>query len=364
MTTPMFTPDGRLLQVEYAGQATTHSFPLIAITLQTENDENEEDVMIVATLLSSPRAEREEPNGNIYTEDDKSKNQSKQITRAQRRIINIPIGPPKITEGNNSNSGGLIMGVSGVLSDNVALLKQVQNHMESWYRQYGMHKPHSSTSETTSNMDTSNGNSATSAALRIANTIGDACQQNSFGGGIRPFGASTLICAMESKCTPSKSSRWVMYTTYPSGSILKHSPNENRHSDNSSMNIVVVGGETTLQQTLQNQIETNVQTLSSESNISISSLAKAIIVTLCDQYEKQMDDKVYLTKKKDVNCESTNTSLENINSMLRKLRSNQNIPFMEIAIVSPHSGVQDLEQSDIHDIIDLILDSSSSTLEG
>ena len=60
--------------------------------------------------------------------------------------------------------------------------------------------------------------------------IADKCQQHSFGGGIRPFGAEIVVCGMDYN-------RVVVYVTQPSGSIVECS------SASNGVGVHIVGGE-------------------------------------------------------------------------------------------------------------------------
>ncbi len=89
MTTPMFTPDGRLLQCEYASRAATWSSPLVVL--------KGTDFTILVTAKSS--------------------------TRAQDRLILL--------------QDSHIVAMSGVLSDSLSLLSHLQKEMEHEQRLYG-----------------------------------------------------------------------------------------------------------------------------------------------------------------------------------------------------------------------------------
>lgn len=61
---------------------------------------------------------------------------------------------------------------------NIKLLKEVQTHMESLYRQHGTHKPYFSTTESLSNtIANSISNSVASTSSRISKILGSICQK-------------------------------------------------------------------------------------------------------------------------------------------------------------------------------------------
>lgn len=139
----MFTPDGRLLQCEYASRAAIWSSPLVVF--------KGTDFTILVTTKSS--------------------------TRAQDRLILLP--------------DSHIVAMSGVLSDSLSLLSQLQKEMEHEQRLYGR--------------------AATLSALKIATILGNECQLHAFGGGIRPYGSNMVVCGVNER----------VYQTDSSGAVLQ-----------------------------------------------------------------------------------------------------------------------------------------------
>lgn len=140
MTTPQFTPDGRLLQVEYASRAADHSSCLLVHRV------GDSAVMLcVGSSSSSPRM--------------------------------VPF------------HNYAILGLTGILSDNVALLQHVYEQDDLWKRQVG----------------------STLTALQVATHVAEVCQQHAFGGGLRPFGATMVVVGLDG----------TMYQMDPSGSVVE-----------------------------------------------------------------------------------------------------------------------------------------------
>lgn len=136
LTTPMFTPDGRLLQVEYAGRASDWSSPMVVLKC------NDDTTILMTCRRSVSRG-------------------------AQDRIV--------VLEGGGIDDGNaIVVGMNGVLADSLNLLSQVQRETEKELRLYGK--------------------AATLSSLQLANILGNACQSHAFGGGIRPYGSNMIVC--------------------------------------------------------------------------------------------------------------------------------------------------------------------------
>jgi hypothetical protein len=196
LTTPMFTPDGRLLQVEYAEQASlSWSSPLIAIlvppsthtssTINCNENVNVNDPggIVLACLTNAPNKNidgtgtaspssrdlddneddaQEESSSNadkansISNANTKSKSATCTPTRQQKRIVELRLDHPTLlTERQDGDTDGsvtgtstqhqhhppssrsIMVGLSGILADNLALLRHAQSHVDSWHQSYG-----------------------------------------------------------------------------------------------------------------------------------------------------------------------------------------------------------------------------------
>jgi len=129
-----FTPDGRLLQVEYASRSVSLSSPIVVW-------KKSEDTTVVATMSSSG---------------------------FQERLVIVPLHPLRsvltTTASMKSRHEVALVGLSGVLSDSVSLLDYA-----------------------TSNL----GSMAT--PRYFARLAADRQQQHAFGGGIRPYGTTLTV---------------------------------------------------------------------------------------------------------------------------------------------------------------------------
>lgn len=188
MTGAQFTPDGRLLQVEYASAAADHSSPIVAVPITP-------DLCLICTTNRQ----------GVFTE----------------RLILVPTGSLAMTTTQRQeNEKMVVLALSGILADNMALLETVQ---EKRLEQLQLYETPLSTQQ-------------------VAQTIADECQKKAFGGGIRPFGATLLVCGTDR-----------MYQTDPSGAMLETSY-ENLLQEESSRKSVVVGGTANSARALERQI--------------------------------------------------------------------------------------------------------------
>ena len=219
LTTPRFTPDGRLMQVEYASSAPDLSSPLIALPIPLGDVPG---AILEADGISRTRGEcrligKERATGEcevavilaaIVGAGGEITRGEQARRRGQSRIVALQTGPPPSTR--SSPSSHIVLGLSGVLSDSVSLLKTGRNHISSYGRMYGLHRLHPTTVSFVNKKDThtnlphmmlSSPSEASSpeVARRVARLIADECQMRSFGGGIRPYGSSVLVCGVDSR---------------------------------------------------------------------------------------------------------------------------------------------------------------------
>jgi len=280
-TTPQFTPDGLLKQVEYASEAPSNSMPMLIIPLMIADDSNngsQKCAIIIATASYPPSSSDHQINGS---------------KRGQSRIIEIPIAPPCPTTDTSLVTSSVIVGINGILSDNVSLIETARSHLQSWQKDYGIHRLHqrnaasgrgntmSLLSNTASPFE-----SATSSASRIAHVIADECQLHSFGGGVRPFGASVVVCGFDED-------KMIVCVTNPSGAVESYNYHCTNEKD-SIADLIVVGGKrtsnTAVRQRLLAQLGT-VQEMSitySYQTVVRDSL-KAAILELLHENSKQND---------------------------------------------------------------------------
>ena len=225
LTTPQFTPDGRLLQVEYASAASEHSSPLVALTLplpleeglkKEENQETgtvllskqqefEQALVLISVKQSSTKSSTMEDESNGSHENtnlDPTRTGSSTfpiMTACHNRLVIIPSSHNDFSnnEIRYNNNRDVVVAMSGVLADCVALLQKVWDQVSKHYQLYQTHL----------------------SCVQVAQVLADACQVHSFGGGIRPYGSTMLVCGMNDAERPANVQHTLMQTD-PSGGIV------------------------------------------------------------------------------------------------------------------------------------------------
>ena len=211
-TTPQFTPDGRLLQVEYASSAADQSAPLVVLEFLG----NDNEAYPCTVLITVP----------------------KQPLSPQNRIV--------IIETNNesfSQKSTYCLAMSGILSDSLALLQAGMKSASEHSLQY----------QEVLDMES------------FVQVLADECQSRVFAGGLRPYGSTLLLCGYEEEHPEEKKSetfRSLVYQTDPSGGILQHKSDDssslpkkkNKNSVKSEVRCIV-GGSPGLQRQLHKQIQ-------------------------------------------------------------------------------------------------------------
>lgn len=200
---PTFTPDGRILQVEYASAAAELSLPIVALQVDKET-------LVLLTLKNS--------------------------RTPQNRIILLP---PLGVQGDNDGVPYPIVGVamSGVLADSIALIQV--GLKEASKRLQQLHTPIT--------------------VLQLATAMANACQSHCFGGGIRPYGCTLLTCGFNTL------GDLVLYQTDPSGALLEVRDNDpSRGASSSSSGPFLrwmTGGSTTVQRKIRKRLESSLHKL-------------------------------------------------------------------------------------------------------
>jgi hypothetical protein len=184
LTTPQYTPDGRLLQVEYALNACRRpeSSPIVSVGLCTpekifyrrrkllqQEDQNNDDhvseelgqggdsLLIMATISSPPPSssvdDSQVSNDELHSKYESDKEQpiiessntslsSTNNLRTQRRIIEIPLSTSFQTQHTTTTTAEstILIGLSGILADATSLLQIAYSILEEEQISYGWHR--------------------------------------------------------------------------------------------------------------------------------------------------------------------------------------------------------------------------------
>jgi 20S proteasome alpha/beta subunit len=198
LSTPVFTPDGLLKQVEYASLSSSHSTPIVLLSSHCIKGCNQGTFLVIATSKENASEKRNQEMMSKRSQNAATRSYTQQ---GQSRIIQIPI--------QDMSDSSIVVGVSGILPDAVSLVQSGRDLIHSLQSAYGM-----------KSMD------PLSCAREVAECIADKCEQHALGGGMRPYGAEVFVCAIKNT-NDSVSSKWdvhdgIVYITQPSGGLFVH----------------------------------------------------------------------------------------------------------------------------------------------
>lgn len=234
LSTPMFTPDGLLKQVEYASLSPSHSNPIILLSSQYTKGSQQGMFLVIATSKDSASERRQqEMMGSTRSQNAEERSYMEQ---GQSRIIQIPI--------RDMSDSCIFVGVSGILPDAVSLVQSGRDLIHSLQSAYGM-----------KSMD------PISCAREVAECIADKCEEHALGGGMRPYGAEVFVCAIrDRKDAPCHcdGNDGIVYITQPSGGLFEH---RFRTSDGIANSVLVLGGNEKIKSDLRDNIENELKLL-------------------------------------------------------------------------------------------------------
>jgi 20S proteasome alpha/beta subunit len=304
LTTPLLTPDGRILQVEYASMAPSHSSPLVAIQTGTH--------MILATLQRKPFG---------------------------GRIVTLPTGV------SSSSGSTVVVGVSGILSDGMSLVQEGRQALVSQYCTYG---------------ESSSCGGGESVSKRVAQAMGNACQGRAMGGGLRAYGASLLVVGSTSTHS-STDSCFTISLVHPSGAVTSSFPDDDRVLPNiTSPKMWMVGGDKGTQTKLKQQLNELLHLGNNNSEhgndndtdeTTVAFTMKRMVQALIRQYQQDDD-----------NNNGKNDDDEN-NEMEEDLRpqSRRQHPVLEMVVLRPNGKVHRLTKSQANILVQSAMESLSSS---
>lgn len=251
LSTPVFTPDGLLKQVEYASLSPSHSSPIVLLSSHYTNDGKQGTFLVIATSKDTAIEKRQQERmGNLP----RNTEARSYMQQGQSRIIQIPI--------RDVSDSCIVIGVSGVLPDAVSLVQSGRDLIHSLQSAYGM-----------KSMD------PISCAREVAECIADKCEEHALGGGMRPYGAEVFVCAIRDR----KDASWhcddndgIVYITQPSGALFEH---RFKVSGDIANSVLVVGGDERIKSDLRHNIENELNALE-EKNLKDSNSNHTLTTTL------------------------------------------------------------------------------------
>jgi 20S proteasome alpha/beta subunit len=131
----IFNLDGRVLQVEYASAAASHSSCVVVAPIPNDNSDDNDNTVIILT--------------------------TRPVRTVQERLVVL-------------TDSHTVVALSGILTDSLALLQKVQDETLNNRRWYGRGL----------------------ACHQVSETIRSACQRHAFGGGLRPYGSTIVVCGV------------------------------------------------------------------------------------------------------------------------------------------------------------------------
>lgn len=345
-TTPIFTPDGRVMQTEYASLAPEHSSPLIALPVPLphvgEGDNRGSCAIVMASLSTQP------PRGGVG-----------RGRRGQSRLVELPLGPAGAVIGSSPFSpASVVLGLSGVLSDSVSLLAEARDHVASWDRSY------EAAAASSFRMGRGAGRPPDPAgvARRVAHCLGDACQNRSFGGGIRPYGSCIVCCGVSGAGGFGGSAS--LCVTDPSGAVSVRTVDGGEKAEEGTASVVppvVVGGDATARGRVASRVRqllgdagcTNMDSKGqvgdsrskSSAEDTIRRAAVATVRALVEEHGRRTaSDKEHASGKKSVQTHRR-VQVENDNE---KDKNEENYgSLLEVVIITPWYGVHRLRDEHV-----------------
>lgn len=280
LTTPQFTPDGRLLQVEYATKACLKDDSNPIVSFGVNLPDSSDTMLIMATISEPPPFSTslstiEKKQHRRDTMDEKLDQQDEDEyclpkvmnQRAQFRIIEVPLSVyySSSLQYQHRTTSTILVGLSGLISDATTLLHTIYSHLEEEQRMFGWHRlgfspvgiiaVDENNSSTVPKLPSSKRchpifTQPSETVFRLTQVISDKCQKHAFGGGLRPLGASLLLAGVDvpnlamgsNSNRKMHGARMAMCETHPNGGWRKNVYNKRNGVDNAAHQVMVTGG--------------------------------------------------------------------------------------------------------------------------
>ncbi|KAG7349537.1 proteasome endopeptidase complex subunit alpha [Nitzschia inconspicua] len=274
-TSQQFTPDGRLIQVEYASKAVEFSSPVVVVECLGDDEEsnNSNSPYPCLILVTIP----------------------KQANAPQQRMVILNDDP----DDQSSSLPSYVVVLSGVLSDSLALLqaalKQQADHQRTYHKSFRIDQ--------------------------MANILGEECHGRVWKGGIRPYGSTLVLCGYEDTYPDGKNNagtmedegitsfpqsyRSLIYQTDPSGAVRQYSTGptvDNINSNKASLSSrlgkkkkaavqshvrCIVGGSSALQRQLEKRLQQGLSKLEKQESTTLAQRIATIAQILNTETNKE-----------------------------------------------------------------------------
>ncbi|KAL3778770.1 hypothetical protein ACHAWO_008386 [Cyclotella atomus] len=342
LTTPQFTPDGRLLQVEYATNACVRegSNPILTVGFG-----DGDDTLIVMATVSSDASSDVLDGTDVDGRVPKPINQ-----RTQYRIVEVPISAAYTNLIDSTNdlsaitTSTILIGLTGHLSDANALLQTIYSQLEEEQSVFGWHRLSiSPAGQDATDSGATFHSTTTETALRLSRAAADQCQKHAFGGGLRPIGASLLLCAVDMQ---RRHGRIAMCKTDPSGS-LDSMVYGIKTDERVVPQVMISGGSSKSQEKLQTLIESKLTEFHLNGDILSRKVLRAVILSLVDEWKSRKQLQL--------------TGVSKISKLYQRIGGTNsmkaNLPQMEVVVVSSKVGSFRLSDKDVSAVLeDLVKD--------
>lgn len=315
-TTPQFTPDGRLLQVEYASSAADQSAPLVVLEF-TGGEQDQSLLAYPCTVMITIPKQPFSPQNRIVIIEKNS--ESKDASFLQKNTY--------------------CLAMSGILCDSLALLQAGKKSAAEHSLQY----------QEVLDMES------------FVQVLADECQSRVFAGGLRPYGSTLLLCGYDEDLSAAEEQneafRSLVYQTDPSGGILQHrGAEDDSHVSSKKKNSeqtkgavrsevrCIVGGSPGLQRQLYKQIQQGMARLEQKKRT-----RKGSPLSLADRIAGVAKILIKETTDAGSNRNAGNGRAKTRNSSDRSFQ----YP-LEVVLLSPRLGCHRLEGKQLQAVQDLI----------
>jgi hypothetical protein len=359
-TSQQFTPDGRLIQVEYASHAVEHSSPVVIVECNVNDDATTETTKSLSSSYSAypclivmtiPQLQQQRlyksPQQRIVILNNNYNNVKEYNVKEYNDNYGGTVTAKTTTTTTSSSSSPYVVIMSGILADSLALLQSAL--MEESKHQLECH--------------------ASFTMQQMARSIAQTCHARTQKGGLRPYGSTIVLCGYHqdddheydfnvnndnnNNSDESDDKKrdlsggdgmrdgWyksLILQTDPSGAILQHNVNHRKvtKSDQdtsitcSSHVRCIVGGTPTLQQQLQKRLQQDLPKLDFQKSTPPPTLSERIAYIAKILYQETAIIKNSNKNKKDATISTKASSINESETPI--------VVPSEVVVISPRLG--------------------------